>query len=193
MLAVAGDSAGGGLTGAMLVAARDAGLPMPAAAVPISPWTDLEGTGGSMTSQAGADAMVTGDGLKQMADYYLAGQDPRAPTASPIYADLAGLPPMLVHVGGAEILLDDSRRLAEKAEADGVDVTLEVWDDMPHVWHIFCGLLPEATQACSRVGDGTLPHADDDAAQAPREDFAPGPFQAGGHGHTQELPRWAPP
>ena len=151
-IAISGDSAGGGLTLATLLALRDAGEPMPAAAVPISPWADLEGTGESITTRVEVDLMCTAEGLKEMADWYAAGQDLRQPYLSPIHADMSGLPPMLIHVGDAEILRDDAVRVAERARADGVDVTLEVWDDMPHVWHAFAGILPEADEAIARIG-----------------------------------------
>jgi monoterpene epsilon-lactone hydrolase len=100
----------------------------------------------------GADRMVTPDGLEEAAGWYLAGQDPRHPYASPVHADLRDLPPILIHVGDAEILLDDSVRFAARARAADVEVTLEVWDDMPHCWHTFAGLLPEADQAIERIG-----------------------------------------
>ena len=151
-LVVAGDSAGGGLTVALLLALRDAGDGLPAAGVCISPWTDLACEGASMTSHADRDPMVQRDGLLQMAAAYLAGQDPRAPLASPIHADLRRLPPLLVHVGTAETLLDDATRLAERARAAGVAVDLEVWDDMIHVWHAFAPLLPDADEAIARIG-----------------------------------------
>jgi monoterpene epsilon-lactone hydrolase len=151
-VAIAGDSSGGGLTLATLVALRDAGEPMPAAAVAISPWADLEMAGESLRTRAAVDVMVKPDGLREAADWYLAGQDPRHPYALPVHADLRGLPPILIHVGDAEILLDDSTRFAASASAAGVEVTLEVWDDMPHVWHTFAGLLPEADQAVERIG-----------------------------------------
>ena len=151
-VAIAGNSSGGGLALAALVALRDAGAPMPAAAAVISPWTDMEPAGESHRTRAAADRMLTVDGQKEAAGWYLAGQDPRHPYASPVHADLRDLPPVLIHVGDAEILLDDSTRFAARARAAGVDVTLEVWDDMPHCWHTFAGLLPEADQAIERVG-----------------------------------------
>jgi epsilon-lactone hydrolase len=151
-IAIAGNSAGGGLALAALVALRDAGQPMPAAAVAISPWTDMEMAGDSRRTRAAADRMITPDGLTEAAGWYLAGQDPRHPYASPVHADLRGLPPILIHVGDAEILLDDSVRFAARARAADVEVTLEVWDDMPHCWHTFAGLLPEADQAIERIG-----------------------------------------
>jgi monoterpene epsilon-lactone hydrolase len=150
-IVVAGDSAGGGLTVATLVALRDAGQPLPAAGVCISPWVDMEGIGDSMTSKAAVDPIIQVDGLKRMAGMYLSGLDPRTPLAAPLYADLSGLPPLLIQVGGSEMLLDDARRLAERARKAGVDVTLEVWDDMIHVWHVFATLLPEARQAIDGI------------------------------------------
>ena len=152
-LAIGGDSAGGGLTVATLVAVRDAGLPVPAAGVCLSPWVDLEGIGESMTTKAAADPMVQRDGLLKMAAAYLAGQNPRTPLASPLYADLSGLPPLLIQVGTAETLLDDSTRLAERARKSGVQVTLEPWEDMIHVWQAFASLLPEGRQAIDRIGE----------------------------------------
>lgn len=151
-IVISGDSAGGGLVLAALLALRDAGLPMPAAAVPISPWADLEGTGESVKTKAARDPMVNLEGLAGMAKAYIGNQDPRNPLASPIHADYRGLPPMLIHVGEAEILLDDARRVTDKAKAAGVDVELEVWDEMIHVWHVFAKILPEAQQAIDRIG-----------------------------------------
>ncbi|MDE0204493.1 MAG: alpha/beta hydrolase [Candidatus Tectomicrobia bacterium] len=150
---IAGDSAGGGLTVATMLALRDAGDPLPAAGVCLSPWVDMEGIGDSMTAKADVDPMVRKEGLVRMAGLYLDGADPRTPLAAPLYADLSGLPPLLIHVGTAETLLDDSTRLCERARAAGVDVTYESWDDMIHVWHIFAPLLPEGQQAVERVGE----------------------------------------
>ena len=150
-IVVAGDSAGGGLTVATLIAIRDRGLPLPAAGVCISPWVDLTGSGDSMTSNAAVDPMVGRELLGRMAAHY-AGEDLTAPLASPLFADLSGLPPLLLQVGTAETLLDDSTRLAERATAAGVDVTLEPWEDMIHVWHFFAGMLPEGQQAIDRIG-----------------------------------------
>jgi acetyl esterase/lipase len=151
-VAVSGDSAGGGLTVATLVAIRDAKLAMPAAGVPISPWVDLEGIGESMTTKAKVDPMVQKDGLVGMAKAYLGGKDPRTPLAAPLYADLSGLPPLLIQVGTWETLLDDSNRLAERARKAGVKVALEPWENMIHVWHIFAPMLDEAQQAIDRAG-----------------------------------------
>jgi monoterpene epsilon-lactone hydrolase len=151
-IVIAGDSAGGGLTVAALVAAREARVAMPAAAVCISPWTDLAATGESIKTKASIDPMVSGNALLPMAKHYIGERDLRTPLASPLYADLRGLPPMLIHVGAAEVLLDDSTRLAERARSAGVDVKIEVWDDMIHVWHVFAPLLPEGQRAIDVVG-----------------------------------------
>jgi acetyl esterase/lipase len=151
-LAIAGDSAGGGLTMATLLALRDGGDPLPAAAAPISPWVDLEGLGESMTTNAELDLVVGLEGLKGMAAHYLADVDPRDPLAAPLHADLTGLPPLYIQVGGHETLLDDSRRLADKARAAGVEVELEVFPEMQHVFQISCGNVPEATEAVDKIG-----------------------------------------
>jgi acetyl esterase/lipase len=151
-LAVGGDSAGGGLTVATLVALRDANDPLPAAGVCLSPWVDLEGLGESMTTKAGADPMVQRDRLLGYARHYLAGQPARTPLAAPLYADLSGLPPLLIQVGTAETLLDDSTRLAERARKAGVAAELEIWDDMIHVWQAFAAVLPEGQQAIEGMG-----------------------------------------
>ena len=152
-IAVAGDSAGGGLTVATLVAIKDAKLPMPAAGVPMSPWVDLEGIGDSMKTKAAIDPMVQKEGLLQMAKAYLNGQDARTPLAAPLYADLSGLPPLLIQVGTAETLMDDSTRLAERAKKAGVKVTLEPWENMIHVFQVFAGMLDEGQQAIDKAGD----------------------------------------
>lgn len=151
-IVISGDSAGGGLTLAALVAIRDAKLPMPAAAIPISPWTDLEGTGASIKSKAAKDPMVTADNLASGAKAYIGKNDPKNPLISPLHADFRGFPPLLIHVGEAEILLDDSTRVAERARAAGVEVELEAWDDMVHVWHVFAKILPEGQQAIDKIG-----------------------------------------
>jgi len=157
-LVIAGDSAGGGLTMATLVALRDAGDPLPAAAVCLSPWVDLEGVGESMTTRAEVDPMVQRESLLQSAKAYLRDADPRTPLAAPLYADLSGLPPLLIQVGTAETLLDDSTRLAERARAAGVEVILELWDDMIHVWQFCAAMLPEGQQAIDRIGEFVRKH-----------------------------------
>jgi acetyl esterase/lipase len=152
-IALAGDSAGGGLTAATLLALRDAGDPLPACAVCISPWLDLSCAGESMRTRADQDPMIVPAQLRALGEAYLAGASPREPLASPVFGDLRGLPPILIHVGTAETLLDDSTRFAERALAAGVDVSLEVWDEMIHVWHAFAPLLPEADRAIAGIGD----------------------------------------
>ena len=155
---IAGDSAGGGLTVATLVALRNAGEPLPATAVAISPWADLECTGKSMSTRAEADPMVKRDDLLMVAGHYLGDTDPRTPLASPIHADLTGLPPLLIQVGTAEVLFDDATRLAEKAESAGVEVVLEPWEDMIHMWHSYAAMLPEGQQAIDHMGEFVLKH-----------------------------------
>ena len=152
-IAVAGDSAGGGLTVATLLAIRDAKLPLPGAGVCLSPWVDLEGIGESMTTKASVDPIVQKAGLLQMAAAYLAGKAPRTPLAAPLYADLSGLPPLLIQVGTAETLLDDASRLAERARKAGVTVSYEPWESMIHVWHLFAPMLDEGQQAIDRIGE----------------------------------------
>jgi epsilon-lactone hydrolase len=151
-VALIGDSSGGGLALGALVTLRDAGEPMPATAVCLCPWTDLALSGASVEANAGSDPMVSATTLGLMADAYLGDRDRRTPTASPLYADLAGLPPLLVQVATGEILVDDARRLTQRAIDAGVEVTLEVWDDVFHVWHSFADLLPEGRDAIAGVG-----------------------------------------
>jgi acetyl esterase/lipase len=151
-VAVAGDSAGGGLALALLLALRDAGGPLPACAVVLSPWTDLAGTGQSLLSRAAADPILSPRLLHRSAGAYLQGADPRHPLASPLYADLCGLPPLLVHAADADIIRDDAVRFARRAEAAGVDVTLKIAPDMVHVWHYFASVIPEGREAIGEVG-----------------------------------------
>jgi epsilon-lactone hydrolase len=157
-MVIAGDSAGGGLTLAVLATLRTAGDPMPAAAVTISPWTDLEGTGDSMRSNAGRDQTVAVEDLGEMARMYLGTSDPKNPLASPLYADFRGFPPLLIQVGAAEGLLDDSTRVAKRAKAAGVEVELEIWEDMVHVWQIYAKLLPAGQEAIDKIGKFILAH-----------------------------------
>jgi acetyl esterase/lipase len=155
-IVIGGDSAGGGLTLATLVSLRDAGDPLPAAAVCLSPWTDLEGTGESATTKADLDMIVKMDDDRTMARRYSGDADLREPLLSPLYADLHGLPPMLIQVGTREVLLDDSTRFADSAREAGVDVALEVWEDMIHVFQFFAFALPEGQQAVDRIGEFML-------------------------------------
>jgi len=148
---IAGDSAGGGLSVSTLVSLKEKGIPLPAAAVLISPWVDMAITGNSVISKADIDPMVTKEGLIEMAEAYTGDTDPRTPLASPLYADLEGLPPMLVHVGTAEILLDDAIRMVDQARKSNVEVTLNAAEGMCHVWHFFTAMLPEALEAIEEV------------------------------------------
>jgi monoterpene epsilon-lactone hydrolase len=149
---VAGDSAGGGLTLATLLATRDAGDRMPTAAVTISAWTDLTFTGASMRTRADVDPMLTADLLHRLVKEYLQGGDPTQPLVSPLYADLRSLPPLLMQVGDAEILLDDTTRVADKATAAGVAVSVEVYPEMMHIFQLFAPVLPEGQHAIERIG-----------------------------------------
>jgi monoterpene epsilon-lactone hydrolase len=151
-IAIAGDSAGGGLVVAAMLAIRDAGLAPPACGWCISPWVDMEGIGETMSTKEAADPMVQKAGLLGMAGLYLSGADPRSPLAAPIYADLAGLAPLLIQVGAAETLLDDAIRLAKVAGAADVRVDLQIWPEMVHVWHIFHPELKAGRRAIEEGG-----------------------------------------
>lgn len=156
-IAISGDSAGGGLTLATLLSLKHNGLPQPAAAVPLSPWTDMECTGDSMTTNTDADVIVQKPGLLSMAASFLGEANPRDPLASPLYGDYTGLAPIYIQVGGDETLLDDSTRVAEKAKAAGVDVRLDVFPEMQHVFQTSVGNIPEATEAVQRIADYLRP------------------------------------
>ena len=149
---VVGDSAGGGLSLSTLVALRDATDPLPAGVVCLSPWVDMEATGDSMTTKATIDPVNQREGLLNNAKLYLGDGDRKASLVSPLYADLTGLPPLLIQVGESEVLLDDSKRLAERARRYGVNVNLEVWPEMIHVWQLFAAVLPEARGAIEHIG-----------------------------------------
>jgi epsilon-lactone hydrolase len=151
-IVIAGDSAGGGLTVATLLALRDARVTTPAGAVCISPWVDLTGTAASYTRNAGSDPIVRPALIQEMANAYLRGMDPKTPLASPLFGDLGGLPPLLIQVGAGEVLVDDATTLADRAKSAGVDATLEVWEHMVHVWHWFLPMLDEAQVAIDRIG-----------------------------------------
>ncbi|WP_439855963.1 alpha/beta hydrolase [Pseudomonas yamanorum] len=152
-LVIAGDSAGGGLCAATLLALRDRGQVLPAAAVLLSPWTDLSASGASYGTRALTDPIHQRPMILALAEQYLGeGGDPFNPLASPLHGDLAGLPPLLVQVGDRETGLDDSTLFAAKARAAGVTVTLEVWPQMIHVFQQFAAELPEAREAITRIG-----------------------------------------
>ncbi len=158
-IAVTGDSAGGGLAAATLVALRDEGLPQPGCAVCLSPWVDMEGLGETMQTRAAVDPMVQREALLEMAKLYLGDADPRSPLAAPLHADLSGLAPILIQVGDAETLLDDSIRFEAALKQAGNDVTLEVWDEMIHVWHLFAPMLDKGQEAIDRMGEFIRKHA----------------------------------
>ena len=150
-IAFSGDSAGGGLVLGALVKARDEGLPQPAGAVPLSPWTDMEATGESMLTRAALDMCVQKVGIQQLAPLFLGTNSSRDPYASPYYADLRGIAPLYIQVGDEETLLDDSVRLAHRALDAGVEVKLEIYPEMQHIFQICAGNLPQADLAISRI------------------------------------------
>ena len=153
-IAFAGDSAGGNLVLATLLGLRERALPLPAAGVLMSPWTDLAATGESYTSRADADPIHQRPTILALAKNYLGeGGDPRNPLASPLYADLAGLPPLLIQVGDRETVLDDSTMFADKARAAGIGVELQVWNGMIHVFQMFGAELPEARRAIASIAE----------------------------------------
>ncbi|TDY25200.1 acetyl esterase/lipase [Paraburkholderia sp. BL6665CI2N2] len=150
-IVIAGDSAGGGLALATLVALRDAGDPAPAGGLLFSPWTDLAATGVSIRTNDGLDPMFSGSAIARAGKLYLGDTPPTHPYASPVYADLHGLPQLFIMAGSTEVLLDDSQRVADNARAAGVDCELEVWNKMPHVWPIFAPFIPEGNRALDRA------------------------------------------
>ncbi|MFE2277988.1 alpha/beta hydrolase [Streptomyces sp. NPDC059454] len=161
-LVMAGDSAGGGLTLATLLAAREAGLPQPAAVVVFSPWTDLTLSGESIRSKEDADPIFTEADIRAYADLYVGTGDRTHPLASPVLADLTGLPPLLVQVGANEVLLDDAVRLAARAGAADVEVTLEIGPGLPHVFQHHYGRLDEADAALDRAARFLTAHLNAD-------------------------------
>jgi monoterpene epsilon-lactone hydrolase len=152
-LAVAGDSAGGGLTLALLVSLREGKVPLPSAGICLSPWTDLAFTGESWKSKAAVDLIIYAYKELEFAGMYLGGLDPKTPLASPLYADLKGLPPLLVQVGTDEVLLSDSRRLVERAKEAGVNSVIDEWEKMQHVWQFAASFIPEGRRAIARIGE----------------------------------------
>jgi acetyl esterase/lipase len=152
-IVIAGDSAGGGLTMATLLSLRDAGDPLPAAVCLLSPWLDLASTGESMTTRAKKDPWFQPDDMPVVAAYYCNGDELKNPLASPVYADLSGLPPMYIQVGEDEILLSDSTRAAEKVKAAGGEVEFEIWPGMWHVFQAFLHQVPESKKAVKKIGN----------------------------------------
>ena len=151
-IALAGDSAGGGLVVATMLAIRASGLPQPACGWAISPWVDMLSTGASITGKSAEDPMVQKEGLDMMARLYVGGADPKNPLASPLYADFTGLAPLFIQVGAAETLFDDAISLARLAGAAHVAVTLEVWPEMIHVWPLFHPNLAAGRRAIQNGG-----------------------------------------
>lgn len=151
-IAIGGDSAGGGLTLGTLLALREAGEPMPAAAILLSPWTDLTASGESYQSRVELDPMIQVGRINEAVKHYAGDNDLRTPLISPAFADLQGLPPMLIQVGDHEVLLSDSLTVAENARKAGVDVTIEVWPEMWHVFQTLAAMMPEAEQAINQSG-----------------------------------------
>ncbi len=152
-ISLAGDSAGGGLVLGTLLRVRDAGLPLPACAVCFSPWTDMAGTGASGRANDGRCAMFRPENSHEFAAAYLGGGSPYDSYASPLFADLAGLPPLLLQIGSTELLLDDSRRVHEKIQTAKGSSRLEVYDDVSHCWQMLDGIVPEARVALQRAAE----------------------------------------
>lgn len=150
---VLGDSAGGGLALGLALRLRDEGIKLPAAIVALSPWTDLALSVALLRHDAAAEPMPGAAIAANFAACYLAGADPQNPYASPVYGDPAGLPPTLIQVGSDEMLRDDAVRMAERMRRAGCQMALEIWPRMPHVWHVFAAVMPEARQAIARVGE----------------------------------------
>lgn len=146
-IAFSGDSAGGAMVISVMVAARNAGLALPVAGVAISPWANLEHSGSSMTTRDGIDPTVSLAGLDLMAKAFLNGALKNNPDASPVFADVRGLPPIMIQIGESEVMLSDAMRLATHLAENRVRVSLEVWPGMFHVWHMFAAILPEGKQA----------------------------------------------
>jgi epsilon-lactone hydrolase len=146
-IALAGDSAGGGLIVSTLVAIKEASLPQPACGWLISPWVDMEASGETFVSRANADPIVKREMIVNFAQAYLNGADPRSPLASPLYSNLRGIAPLLIQVGASEVLLDDSLKLARAAGAADVSVRLEIWPEMIHIWHVFHRILADGRKA----------------------------------------------
>jgi len=149
---IGGISAGGGLTLALLLKLKEAGDPLPAGAVPMSAWTDMTQSSETFRTKADIDPTISKQYLDRMAAAYLGGVDPKTPLASPLFGELNNLPPMLVQVGTAETMYDDSRLYAEKAQVAGVNITFEPWEDMIHGWHGSAAVLPEAQEAIDSIG-----------------------------------------
>lgn len=171
-IVIAGDSAGGGLALCLALSLRDDTVPMPAAVVTFSPWTDLASTGSSLDENTDRCAMFAGDTIRRAAAFYVGRTEPTVPTLSPLYGDFSGLPPMLVHASRDEVLRDDAVRVAARAAAAGVTVSLRLWSRVPHVWQFFAAVLPEARESLADAAAFILHHTTPAAAEErapPRE------------------------
>jgi len=166
-IVVSGESAGGGLTLSLLLTLRAKGIPLPAAIALFSPLTDLAATGESIVKNSDRCAMFDGAMIAPTGKLYLGNADPHDPIASPLYADLRGLPPLLIHVGADEVLLDDSTRLAERAKAAGVPVELKIWPVVPHAWQLAPDKIPEARASLRESADFLRSHLAKDVVTAP--------------------------
>ncbi|MDU0311949.1 MULTISPECIES: alpha/beta hydrolase [Rhizobium] len=155
---VAGDGAGGNIAIETVLRQMRAAKPLPAAVIALSPITDLAATGGSMTSNAESDPLVSKMSIESLRKTYLGSRSPTDPQASPLYADMTGFPPLLLQVGSGEVLLDDTLRLADKARQAGVDVTTEVWPGMPHQWQLFPSLLDDADRSSQNIAEFAIRH-----------------------------------
>jgi acetyl esterase/lipase len=157
-IAFAGDSAGGGMTVGVMLSLKEQGLPLPAACMAISPWFDMEGTGDSMVTNTGKDLIFNIQWVKVMAQMFVGENgNLRDPLASPLYGDLKGLPPIYIHVGGDELLLDDSIRLAESGDKAGVDITVDVFPGMQHTFPMAAGRAPESDESLRRFAEWAKP------------------------------------
>jgi acetyl esterase/lipase len=172
-IVIAGDSAGGGLALSLLLRLRDRRHRLPAAASLFSPWTDLAATGLSVKGNARREAMFWAPGITAAAAFYLGTTDARAPLASPLYGDLSGLPPLIIHVGDREVLRDDSTRLAERARAARVRTELRVWPVVPHVWQLLHGFVPEARESLAQAAMFLKEALREAATHAPHETSEP--------------------
>ena len=155
-IAIGGDSAGGGLSVALLINLRNLGLPLPSSCVLLSPWTDLSMSGDSIAKNAPLDPMLSGEILEKMANYYLGKRDRKAPLASPLFGDLSGLPAVFIQVGSLEVLRSDAERLADRIREEGGEVLLEVWPGMFHVFQVFAARVPEGRRAIETLGEFLL-------------------------------------
>ena len=164
---IGGDSAGGGLSVATMLELRHAGLPLPAAAVLLSPFLDVSASGETMKTRASRDPWFDPEELEIVIRYYCPNEDVRNPLLSPVFANVAGLPPTLIHVGDDEILLSDSTRFADKLETAGIDVQLEVFPEMWHVFQLFVGTMPESKAAVRKIGAYIKAAVTDDDAADP--------------------------